>query len=316
MEEVAQKLKKQLIKHALPILFGLIILDLGGLVWQARAQASRYATLDSKLDTQVELLASTTASLARSIDIINQGLTDARTESSAAASSLAARLATEQANVAAFQNQIQTIGNTVGTLDKLSKTDSELLRKYSKVYFLNEHYAPNQLASINEKHLYHNTRPESVLADVLPNVTKMLDDAATQSVTIYVASAYRSFVDQANLKGQYSVLYGVGTANQFSADQGYSEHQLGTTVDFITTGTGGELAGFDKTVAYQWLLANAYRYGFVLSYPEGNKYYVFEPWHWRFVGKALALRLHNDSKNFYDADQRFIDSYLVHIFDN
>ncbi|HEY4518525.1 MAG TPA: M15 family metallopeptidase [Candidatus Paceibacterota bacterium] len=311
-----EKVVKKLIKHALPILFVLFVLDLGGLVWQARTQAARYAMLDTKLDAQVELLASTTASLARSVELISQGLTDARTESSAAASSLASRLSAEQAKVSSFQNQLQNIDSTVGTLDKLSKTDSELLKKYSKVYFLNEHYQPNQVLPINTKYLYHDTRPESVLAEILPNVSKLLDDAATANVTIYVKSAYRSFVDQANLKGQYSVLYGVGTANQFSADQGYSEHQLGTTIDFITTGTGGELTGFDKTVAYLWLQNNAYKYGFVLSYPEGNKYYVFEPWHWRFVGKALALRLHNEGKSFYDADQRVIDSYLVHIFDN
>ena len=56
-----EKVVKKLIKHALPILFVLFVLDLGGLVWQARTQAARYAMLDTKLDAQVELLASTTA---------------------------------------------------------------------------------------------------------------------------------------------------------------------------------------------------------------------------------------------------------------
>ena len=218
--------------------------------------------------------------------------------------------------MASFQKEIQVIGNTVGTLDKLSKIDTELLGKYSKVYFLNEHYVPFQLTSIDKKYLYREESGATLLTPVLQNLRRMIDDATAAGVTIYVSSAYRSFVEQANLKGEYSVLYGAGTANQFSADQGYSEHQLGTTIDFITTGLGGGLTGFDKTVAYQWLLANAYKYGFILSYPQGNAYYVFEPWHWRFVGKALALRLHNDNKNFYDVDQRFIDAYLVNIFDN
>ena len=110
------------------------------------------------------------------------------------------------------------------------------------------------------------------------------------------------------------MLYGVG-ANQFSADQGYSEHQLATTVDLITKGLGGQLPGFDKTDAYKWLEKRAYKYGFILSYPSGNSYYMYEPWHWRFVGVKLATYLHNTDRNFYDIDQREIDTYLSNIFD-
>ena len=117
------------------------------------------------------------------------------------------------------------------------------------------------------------------------------------------------------MKSTYKFTYGSGTANAFSADQGYSEHQLGTTVDFTTEAIGGAFAGFDKTSAYTWLNENAYRYGFVLSYPKNNTYYVFEPWHWRFVGVALATRLHSENRNFYDLDQREIDQYLISLFD-
>ena len=83
-------------------------------------------------------------------------------------------------------------------------------------------------------------------------------------------------------------MYGSG-ANSFSADQGYSEHQLGTTVDFSTSSLGGSLNGFDQTEAYEWLDKNAHRFGFILSYSKDNAYYIYEPWHWRFVGKDLAL---------------------------
>jgi len=55
---------------------------------------------------------------------------------------------------------------------------------------------------------------------------------------------------------------------------------------------------FNKTKAYQWLLNNAYKYGFILSYPENNEYYIYEPWHWRFVGIKLATKLHNENKFF------------------
>jgi D-alanyl-D-alanine carboxypeptidase len=143
----------------------------------------------------------------------------------------------------------------------------------------------------------------------------MINSASSTGTRLYVYSAYRSFAEQKALKNSYSVTYGAGTANSFSADQGYSEHQLGTTVDVITPGLGGELDGFDKTAAFQWMINNAYRFGFVMSYPKGNSYYIYEPWHWRFVGIKLATELHNQNKNFYDLDQRTIDGYLVSIFD-
>ena len=53
----------------------------------------------------------------------------------------------------------------------------------------------------------------------------------------------------------------------------------------------------------------------MLSYPKGNAYYIFEPWHWRFVGKDLAKDLHRHKEYFYDWDQRDIDEYLIDFFD-
>lgn len=129
-----------------------------------------------------------------------------------------------------------------------------------------------------------------------------------------VISAYRSFGAQSTLKSAYTVIYG-SSANKFSADQGYSEHQLGTTIDFTTSKLGANFITFEKTESYTWLLQNAYRYGFILSYPENSDYYIFEPWHWRFVGKGLALQLHNENKNFNDLNQREIDEYLGSLFD-
>jgi len=235
-------------------------------------------------------------------------------------SSLAKELQVERQNAAAFQQKlgsvegtVDTISGTVNTLEKLSKTDPELLQKYSKVFFLSEHYAPERLAAIDKTYLYYEMRPESVEARVWPHLKEVLKASGGAGVTLYVRSAYRSFDEQSSLKSAYTVTYGSG-ANAFSADQGYSEHQLGTTVDFITAGLGGNLEGFENTNAYQWLLANAYRYGFILSYPQENGFYVFEPWHWRYVGIALSTHLKNSGKHFYDLDQREIDTYLVQIF--
>ena len=221
----------------------------------------------------------------------------------------------QQSIIDSFQGQISNIGSTVGTLEKLSQTDPELLKKYSKIYFLNENYVPAKLTEIDKGYVYNATNNFFIHAEVWPFLKKLVDDARANQIELLVASAFRSFGTQASLKSEYKVIYGAGTANQFSADQGYSEHQLGTSIDFTTLAVAGVSSSFETDPAYTWLKDNAYKYGFVLSYPSGNTYYKFEPWHWRFVGVALANTLHKQGKYFYDLDQREIDTYLIKLFD-
>lgn len=218
--------------------------------------------------------------------------------------------------ISSFEGQISGLSGVVGNLQKLAKTDEELLAKYSKVFFLNENYLPEKLEQVEPDYaLVQNDSDMLVHSDVWPHLKGMLDAARADGVELYVSSAFRSFDAQASIKNGYKVTYGAGTANQFSADQGYSEHQLGTAVDLATKSSGAASLKFESDSAYDWLQDNAHRYGFVLSYPKGNTYYIFEPWHWRFVGRELATRLHDEGKNFYDLDQREIDEYLVKLFD-
>src|SRR3989344_4129687 len=213
-----------------------------------------------------------------------------------------------------FEDQIREISGTVGVLDKLSKTDEELLQKYSRTYFLNENFVPMKIRQIEEKYILPGKKDQYFHGDAIGFLTDLLDAAKRAGHDLKVISAYRSFDEQADLKGQYTQVYGTGS-NAFSADQGYSEHQLGTTLDLTDPVTGGTYTSFAQTEAYAWLIENAHRYGFILSYPEGNGFYIFEPWHWRFVGVDLASDLHRQDKSFYDLDQRELDKYLITIFD-
>lgn len=229
-------------------------------------------------------------------------------------SELSDALTNANATIAEFEEQLRGLSTTVGTLIKLRDTDPELLQKYSKVYFLSDTYVPRGLVPIDDKYVLDASRDMQFHGKAIDKLYALMDIARAQGMDLYIASAFRSFEEQNDLKAQYKITYGAGTANSFSADQGYSEHQLGTTVDFTTKKIGGGLAGFDKTSEYKWLVDNAHKYGFILSYPQGNAYYVFEPWHWRFVGVSLANRLHEERENFIDLEQRQIDPYLVNIF--
>lgn len=226
-------------------------------------------------------------------------------------------LAAVQDRLGGFENQVGDISGTVDLLEKLKDTDREILQKYSKVFFLSEHYAPARLAQIEPAYTYNESRPEKISAQVRPYLEKMFNEAQDDGVELYVKSAYRSFEEQRALKSAYTVTYGAGTANTFSADQGYSEHQLGTTVDLVgSRGNSALTQAFDTTKGYQWLVDHAHEFGFVISYPKSNTYYVYEPWHWRFVGVELATYLHNRGKYFYDLEQRQIDEYLPSVFDS
>jgi D-alanyl-D-alanine carboxypeptidase len=274
---------------------------------------SELATMTMARDTLITENASSTESLAIANATI-EALASELSLTSEELDELEDDYRTEKKKNSAFEDQIEEISGTLSDLDKLSKTDKELLQKYSKVYFLNEHYVPEKIVAIDKEYLYNEDNSKSIHSKVEPYLTEMLDDALDDGVKIWIVSAYRSFSTQSSLKSQYTQVYGTG-ANTFSADQGYSEHQLGTTLDFTTEGLGGGLDGFNNTAAYTWLTKNAHKYGFTLSYPENNAYYTYEPWHWRFVGEDLASDLHDDNAHFYDWEQRKIDTYLIKIFD-
>ncbi|MCI5044067.1 MAG: D-alanyl-D-alanine carboxypeptidase family protein, partial [Aquisalinus sp.] len=95
-------------------------------------------------------------------------------------------------------------------------------------------------------------------------------------------SGYRSFSTQKDLYGRIGYR---GTVTQ----PGMSEHQLGLAVDIDVNRR--LMRQTDR--AYQCFEENAWRHGFILSYPPGNNYLpgedTYEPWHWRYVGKRTAL---------------------------
>ena len=69
-------------------------------------------------------------------------------------------------------------------------------------------------------------------------------------------------------------------------EPGYSEHQTGLAIDFSESGNQ-----IHNDQMWDWLKQNAYKYGFILRYPE-DKYDItkitYEPWHYRYVGKEVA----------------------------
>ncbi len=270
----------------------------------------KYQKLSVDLKNNQNELASTTENLNGKIRSLETELATHLDEKTR----LAQQLSSEQVKNNEYTSQIQSMQTSVNTLMKLNATDKEILQKYSKVFFLSENYVPAALITINQSELSYQKKTIQFHAVAWTHLQKMMTDANSANSPLLIVSAYRSFKDQTGLKQNYKMVYGSG-ANQFSADQGYSEHQLGTAVDLTTPVLGASFEKIEKTPSYKWLSENAYKYGFVLSYPKNNSYYQFEPWHWRFVGIRLATFLHDNKKNLYDLEQREIDQYLVDMFE-
>ncbi|MFT5832275.1 MAG: LAS superfamily LD-carboxypeptidase LdcB [Candidatus Paceibacteria bacterium] len=214
-----------------------------------------------------------------------------------------------------FEGQIMDLAGSLDEFEKLQDIDEELLSKYSKVSFLNENYVPSRIKQIDDDYVMEGKDDQYFHGDAMRFLERMFDSAKRDDIDLKIISAYRSFDEQNELKGQFTEIFGEG-ANAFSADQGFSEHQLGTTIDITIPAVGGTFTSFGETEAFEWLVDNAHNYGFILSYPENNTFYIYEPWHWRFVGRDLARDLdRNDERTFYTLDQREINKYLLEIFD-
>lgn len=115
--------------------------------------------------------------------------------------------------------------------------------------------------------------------------------------TLVIASSYRSYSLQSNIFYNYVANYGFTKANTFSARPGYSEHQTGLAFDLNGSNSATWIqSSFQYTKEYTWLRANAHKYGFILRYPKGKTSitgYIFEPWHYRYVGTTIATAIWN-----------------------
>lgn len=122
----------------------------------------------------------------------------------------------------------------------------------------------------------------------------MATAARKAGVPLGNVSAYRSYRQQVKLFANYVEGYGFDDAITFSARPGHSEHQLGLAIDFAAAGSTTFVN--ESTPTGAWLSKNAWKYGWLMSYPDGKDAlvcYHYEPWHYRYVGPELAAKIHD-----------------------
>ena len=135
--------------------------------------------------------------------------------------------------------------------------------------------------------------------DMQESLLNMREEARKDGVYLVFLSGYRSI----NLQNEiFYSLKSIRNQEAFerarvSAPPGYSEHSTGFAID-IGDATQRETdfqTEFENTNAFKWLLKNAAKFHFKLSFNKNNKYIDYEPWHWRYEGSIDALKVFENS---------------------
>lgn len=120
-----------------------------------------------------------------------------------------------------------------------------------------------------------------------------------------VMSGYRSYERQKSLFATYvskemnqrglSRAQAEAYVLTYSCREGTSEHQTGLCVDMHNLSSADQ--SFQNQEAAKWLAENAWKFGFILRFPEDKTDVTgisFEPWHFRFVGRYHAYQIYQN----------------------
>ena len=146
-------------------------------------------------------------------------------------------------------------------------------------------------------------------AAVMEPLNRMMEDfnKSAGDSDIMITSGYRSYDDQVSIYDNKVLNEGDNSA-QWVAIPGGSEHHTGYAMDLGLYTSDGVSYSFTGDGIYSFILDNAYKYGFILRYPE-NKIEItgiyYEPWHFRYVGHPHAY--------FMERKGMCMEEYVEHL---
>lgn len=166
---------------------------------------------------------------------------------------------------------------------------NDLSATVNKQSRLLEDYQPDDLVDLNKDLGLYTLNDAQLRVEAGKALKIMLDDLAEATGKyVTVASGYRSYETQVQTYAAWVKELGTDGADAVSARPGHSEHQLGTTIDFVSDETGWQINNsFGDTVAGKWIIENCQKYGFILPYKTDQSQdggYKEESWHFRYIG--------------------------------
>ena len=137
----------------------------------------------------------------------------------------------------------------------------------------------------------HNSSKIYILAAAQEPVVALMQAAEKEGIYLKIESAYRSAGYQKRIfKRMLEEGRTFDDIVRYVAPPGYSQHMLGTAVDFFPSDWA-----FVDTPAYTWLQENTSRFGFEETYSRFNPLNMpWEAWHWNFTGNTNGDQARSD----------------------
>ncbi len=201
-----------------------------------------------------------------------------------------------EVNVGLYRDYYININETDTSLDNIV-----LVNKYN---CLKSDYIPDDLEEISN---LYNLGQHNMLRKEAKNMFEiMANDALNDNIKLFNISAFRNYNYQEYIYN-YNIMHkGFELTEKYVARAGCSEHQSGLSLDINSVNNS-----FKDTNEYKWLINNSYKYGFILRYPKEKERitgFSFEPWHFRYVGKEVALIIKDENITF--------DEYYAYYINN
>jgi zinc D-Ala-D-Ala carboxypeptidase len=177
--------------------------------------------------------------------------------------------------------------------------DRHLWELVDKQHPLPPDYVPSGLVTLKDGSYQVSRAGLTLRRDAAESLGEMAAAARRSGVTLIASSAYRSYRYQEEVYKRNVREMGQEAADRESARPGCSQHQTGLALDF-----GSIDDSFAQTAAGRWMAANAARFGWSLSFPDGYEAvtgYRWESWHYRYVGKEIAAFINN----YFDGIQQY-----------
>lgn len=175
-------------------------------------------------------------------------------------------------------------------------TTKDYLILVNKVYYLEEDFEAPNIVNMSVRYAFSGRQ---IRQDVYSNFIDMAVDAKKEGLTLVANSTFRTYATQEKTYNYYKTNKGSAYADSYAARPGHSEHQTGLAIDISTLNSTSE--NFEDTPEFNWLIDNAYKYGFILRYPENKEHltgFDYESWHYRFVGLDVAKKIHEENITF------------------
>lgn len=190
-------------------------------------------------------------------------------------------------NISTTKPEGNTITAPTGVISKGTTSKGYKIELKNGLYYIDGILIANKTYALPSTYA-----PGGLLPELNTAFAQMKADALAAGLNINIVSGYRSYSTQNRIYNNYVNRDGVQMADTYSARPGHSEHQTGLAVDVNSL-----LVSFKDTPEGIWLTNNCYKYGFILRYPEGKDGitgYMYEPWHFRYVGVDVASKLYNN----------------------